>query len=66
MWLLINVDDVTDVGNNEKKRYLLSDHLTVADGDGPGAMAVIALGTEVHPATKDIIDEIWCDDDDTL
>ena len=65
MWLLINVDDIADVGKNENKRYSLSDNLSIANGRDFD-IAVIAGGTEVRPATKDVIDEIWDDDDDIL
>ena len=51
MWLLINVDDVTDVGNNENERYLLSDNLSIAFRPDE-VMAVMALGEKVRPIKK--------------
>ena len=77
MWLLINVDNVTDVGKNENERYRLTDNLSIIPSENFG-VTVMAMGTVVHPATKkviigdslvtesDLFDEIWGDDDDTL
>ena len=66
MWLLINVDDDDDVGKDENKRYLLSDNISITGDPGSVVVGIMVLGTEIYPATKNIIDEIWCDDDDTL
>jgi hypothetical protein len=49
MWLLIEVDHSTDVGKNEKNRYLLSDNLIIVNTIL--SAAIIALGERVHPAT---------------
>lgn len=49
MWLLIEVDDQQDVGKNEKNRYLLSDNLSIVDN--LTSVAIIAIGSRVHPAT---------------
>jgi hypothetical protein len=66
MWLLINVDDVADVGNNENKRYLLSDHLSVVDKPNSDTVAVMALGIEVNPVTTKGDDEICVEDDGSI
>ena len=50
MWILVEVDEPHDVGKNEKTRYVLSDHPTIADN--LLNTAIMAVGNKVHPATR--------------
>jgi hypothetical protein len=51
VWLLINVDELRDVGKNEKKRLLVHNDLTM---DPVGlTVNIVANGCNVHPATPD-------------
>ena len=51
VWLLINVDELRDVGKNENKRLLVHNDLTM---DPVGSTVnIVANGCSVHPATSD-------------
>jgi len=55
MWFLIEAKDINSVGNDEKQRFLLNeDSVKFRRNLGfLNAVDITALGTEVHPATKE-------------
>ena len=51
MWILIECEDqINGPGHDEKRRYILSDYLSIAPHPN-GGVAVMSLGDEVHPCT---------------
>lgn len=54
MWLLINVDELRDVGKDENRRFLVHDDLVIEHVEYVGSTVhIIANGCSVHPATPD-------------
>lgn len=53
MWLLIEVDNIKDVGKNENERYLLEESGVYWRFESTGNINVSAFGSRVHPATSD-------------
>jgi hypothetical protein len=55
MWLLINVDELRDIGNDEKRRFLVHDDLSIEHVERSGSTVhIIANGAEVHSATPNL------------
>lgn len=56
MWLLIEVDDIEDVGNNEHNRFLgrwKSMEKLSESGEVPLKSRIVFEGIKVHPATTE-------------
>jgi len=52
MWLLINVDESSDVGNNERRRFLVHDDIVIEHVSYAGSTVhIVANVCEVHQAT---------------
>lgn len=54
MWILVQVGHETDVGVNEKKRYLMSESAIKTSKNHPLKVDMSGYGTITHPATSDI------------
>lgn len=54
MWILVEVDRVTDVGVNEKRRYLMSESAIKRSRNHPLKVNMSGSGTSTHSATSDI------------
>lgn len=51
-WLLIEVDDISDVGVNELKRFKMSGKPIMNRSSRFNNAIITCDGNEVHPATK--------------